>query len=159
MRLYIVHQFIIFTENVENASIFLSGSCLHKLSNTNVVILYKIVRYSKDLWIARYFPTVRESYNGLSLQVKNFATAVGSREVHPDVMVLHSKVSSKCRPFWTCTPHCRGQLRWAESEWSLPDDFVTKVKQINSQSDLIWMKSFPGPSYLTIRFSADIILI
>ena len=32
-----------------------------------------------------------------------------------------------------------------------PGDFVTKVKQINSQSDLIWMTSFAGPSYLTIR--------
>ena len=26
-------------------------------------------------------------------------------------------------------------------------DFVTKVKQINSQSDLIWMTSFAGPSH------------
>ena len=34
-----------------------------------------------------------------------------------------------------------------------------KVKQINSQSDLIWMSSFAGPSYLTIRSSVYIILI
>ena len=34
-----------------------------------------------------------------------------------------------------------------------------KVKQINSQSDLIWMMSFAGPSYLTIRSSVYIILI
>ena len=40
-----------------------------------------------------------------------------------------------------------------------PGDFVTKVKQINSQSDLIWMTSFAGTSYLTIRSSVDIILI
>ena len=40
-----------------------------------------------------------------------------------------------------------------------PDDFATKVKQINSQSDLIWMSSFAGPSYLTIRSSVYIILI
>ena len=34
-----------------------------------------------------------------------------------------------------------------------PGDFVTKVKQISSQSDLIWTRSFAGPSYLTIRSS------
>ena len=33
------------------------------------------------------------------------------------------------------------------------------MKQINSQSDLIWMRSFAGPSYLTIRFSVYIILM
>ena len=38
----------------------------------------------------------------------------------------------------------------------LPGDFVTKVKQINSQSDLILMSSFAGPSYLTIRSSVYI---
>ena len=32
---------------------------------------------------------------------------------------------------------------------NIPGDFVTKVKQINSQSDLIWMSSFAGPFYLT----------
>ena len=42
---------------------------------------------------------------------------------------------------------------------SLPGDFVTKVKQINSQSDLIWMTSFGGLSYLTISSSVYIILI
>ena len=40
-----------------------------------------------------------------------------------------------------------------------PGDFVTKVKQINSQSDFIWMTSFDGPSYLTVRSSVYIILI
>ena len=34
-----------------------------------------------------------------------------------------------------------------------PGDFATKVKQINSQSDLIYMSSFSGLSYLTIRSS------
>ena len=33
------------------------------------------------------------------------------------------------------------------------------VKQINSQSDLIWMSSFAGPSYLRSRSSVYIILI
>ena len=41
----------------------------------------------------------------------------------------------------------------------IPGDFATKVKQINSQSGLIWMSSFAGPSYLTIRSSVYIILI
>ena len=41
----------------------------------------------------------------------------------------------------------------------MPGDFVTKVKQINSQSDLISMSNFAGPSYLTIRSSVYIILI
>ena len=41
----------------------------------------------------------------------------------------------------------------------LPGDFVTKVNQINSQSDLISMLSFAGPSYLTFRFSVYMILI
>ena len=40
-----------------------------------------------------------------------------------------------------------------------PGDFATTVKQINSQSDLIWMSSFAGPSYLTIMSSVYIILI
>ena len=41
----------------------------------------------------------------------------------------------------------------------IPGDFITKVKQINSQSDLISMSSFAGPSYLTIRSCVCIILI
>ena len=45
MRVYIVQQFTVFTENIEKASLFLSETCLHKLSNTNVVILCKVVRY------------------------------------------------------------------------------------------------------------------
>ena len=40
-----------------------------------------------------------------------------------------------------------------------PGDFFTKVKQINSQSDLFWMTSFAGSSYLTIRSTVYIILI
>ena len=40
-----------------------------------------------------------------------------------------------------------------------PGDFPMKVKQINSQSDLIWMSSFVVPSYLTIRSSVYIIFI
>ena len=72
MRLNIVPQVIIFTENVENASLFLSETCLYKLSNTNVIILYKIVRYCKDLGIAGYLPTARESYDSLSLQSEKF---------------------------------------------------------------------------------------
>ena len=43
--------------------------------------------------------------------------------------------------------------------FALPGDFVTKVKQINSPSDLISMRSFVGPSYFTIKSSANIILI
>ena len=34
-----------------------------------------------------------------------------------------------------------------------PGDFITKVKQIISQSDLISMSSFAGPSYFTMRSS------
>ena len=37
MCLYIVQQFIIFTENVEKASLFLTETSLYKLFNTNVV--------------------------------------------------------------------------------------------------------------------------
>ena len=40
-----------------------------------------------------------------------------------------------------------------------PGDFITKVKQINSQSDLISMSTFAGLSYLTIRLSVCTILI
>ena len=42
VRLYIVQQFIIFTESVEKASPFLSEISLYKLFNTNVVVLYKM---------------------------------------------------------------------------------------------------------------------
>ena len=42
MRLFIVEQFIIFTENVEKASLLLSETSLSKLFNTNVVVLYKM---------------------------------------------------------------------------------------------------------------------
>ena len=41
----------------------------------------------------------------------------------------------------------------------LPGSFVTKVKRINSQSDLILMSNFAGPSYFIIRTSVHIILI
>ena len=41
----------------------------------------------------------------------------------------------------------------------LPGDFATKVKQINSQSDLTSMSSLASPSYLTIRSSVYMILI
>ena len=40
-----------------------------------------------------------------------------------------------------------------------PGDFVTNVTQISSQSDLISMSSFAGPSYLTIRSSVYMILV
>ena len=42
---------------------------------------------------------------------------------------------------------------------SYPGDFATKVKQINSHTDLIRMLSFDGPPYLTVKFSVYIILI
>ena len=42
---------------------------------------------------------------------------------------------------------------------AFPGDFAAKVKQVNSQSDLIWRSSFAGPSYLTIRSPVYIILI
>ena len=114
MRLYSVQQFIVFTENVEKASLFLSEFCLHKLSNTNVVILYKILRYSRDLGTAGYLPTARESYDGLRLQSEK----ARSRKAHPDVMAPHSKVPSNCRPFRTCVPNCR-RMRRARSCQSL----------------------------------------
>ena len=41
---------------------------------------------------------------------------------------------------------------------SQPGDFVTKVKRINSKSDLISLLSFASPSHLTIRSSVYIIL-
>ena len=41
---------------------------------------------------------------------------------------------------------------------NLPGDTVTKIKQINSQSESILMLNFAGPIYLTIRSSAYIIL-
>ena len=40
-----------------------------------------------------------------------------------------------------------------------PGDFVTNVKQINSQSDLTSISSFAGPSYFTVRSSLYTILI
>ena len=46
-----------------------------------------------------------------------------------------------------------------QKQLNVPGDLVTKVKQINSQSDLIWMTSFAGPSYLTVRSSVYIILM
>ena len=42
---------------------------------------------------------------------------------------------------------------------SFPGDFLTKVKQINSQSDLISTSSFAGPSYFTVWSSVCVILI
>ena len=55
--------------------------------------------------------------------------------------------------------HLLSSTQILESSQYYPDDFITKVKQINSQSDLISMSSFAGLSYLTIRFSVCIILI
>ena len=125
MHLYILQRFIIFTENVENASLFLSGICLHKLSNTNVVIgLYKIERYYKDLGIAGYLPTGRESYDGLSLQSQKFFHSCGVLVMHREsydglslqsqtffhscgVLVMHSKVSQIVDLFGLAR-HCGG---------------------------------------------------
>ena len=45
------------------------------------------------------------------------------------------------------------------TDMKYPGDFVTKVKQINNQSDLIWISSFAGLSYLTIKSSVHIISI
>ena len=52
---------------------------------------------------------------------------------------------------WPCASD--HPLAWWPSRHS--GDFVTKVKQINSQSDLIWMTSSAGPSYLAIRSNLD----
>ena len=96
MRLYIVQQFTIFTENVQKASLFLSETSLYKLFRCCYLI--QNVRYSKDLRIAGYLLTARESCDGLCLPSENFAKAVRAREVRPDVMVLHSSLSN-CRHF------------------------------------------------------------
>ena len=40
-----------------------------------------------------------------------------------------------------------------KTKQSLAGDFAKEVKQIKSQSDVIWMSSFHGPSYLTVRSS------
>ena len=39
------------------------------------------------------------------------------------------------------------------------DNIIMKVKQVNSQSDLISVSSFAGPFYLKVRSSVCIILI
>ena len=70
-RLYTVQYFIIFTESVEEGSLFLTETSLHKLFNTDV-ILYKMVRYSKDLGIAGYLPIALESWDDLSMQSEKF---------------------------------------------------------------------------------------
>ena len=56
---------------------------------------------------------------------------------------------------------CKEDLTFGHSEVesSTPGDFFTNVTQINSQSDLISMSSFAGPSYLTIRSSVYMILV
>ena len=56
---------------------------------------------------------------------------------------------------WLCEAKNKKVCWW----YSFPGDFVTNVKQINSQSDLTSMLSFAGPSYLTVRISLYIILI
>ena len=58
-----------------------------------------------------------------------------------------------------CLTFLNTGFRGILNPFEYPGDFVTKVKQINSQLDLIWMLSFAGPSYLTIRSSVHIILI
>ena len=71
MRLYIEQQFIIFTENVEKAGLFLSETSFHKLFNTNVVIWYKMYDIPR-IGVAGYLPTARESCDGLRLQSEKF---------------------------------------------------------------------------------------
>ena len=61
-----------FTKNFEKASLFLSETSLHKWFDLNVVTLYKIIRYSKDVGIAGYLPKARESCDDLSLQSNKF---------------------------------------------------------------------------------------
>ena len=53
----------------------------------------------------------------------------------------------------------REKFKQFENNTDPPGDFIAKVKQINSQSDLISMSSFADPSYLTIRPFVCIILI
>ena len=48
IRVCIVQQFTVFTENFEKAGLFLSETCLLKLSNTNIVILCTILEESWD---------------------------------------------------------------------------------------------------------------
>ena len=50
-------------------------------------------------------------------------------------------------------------LNYFQRACSLPGDFITEVKQVNSQSDLISMSIFAGPFYLTIKSSVCIVLI
>ena len=51
---------------------------------------------------------------------------------------------------------CNGIIVWV---FKATGNFVTNVKQIKNQSDLISMSSFTGPPHLTIRSSVCMILI
>ena len=65
-----------------------------------------------EFWDSRLPPPQLEnSTMAWACNLKNFATAVQSREVYSDVMALHSKVPSNCRPFRTCVPNCLYKTR------------------------------------------------
>ena len=80
--------------------------------------------------------------------MKNFATAVGSREVHPDVMVLYSKVSQivdlselVCQTysasFYPCT-FCSEQSGFLQvsSTWRSGDCYLNKGEcNLNQSKD------------------------
>ena len=70
------------------------------------------------------------------------------------VLTRNSKAVVRLYNFVSAT-HC---LISAFSSKKKPGDFITNVKQINNQSDLISMSNFAGPFYLTIRSSVCMIL-
>ena len=51
-----------------------------------------------------------------------------------ETVTLTYRVSQKCEHVWK-----RVARKWSQVNQQIPGDFATKVKQINSQSDLIWM--------------------
>ena len=107
MRVYIVQQFTVFTENVEKASLFLSETCLHKLSNTNAVILYKIVRYWKDLGIAGYLPhSSRIPRWSAPAKWKILPRLCGLVKYVLTSWSCIQKSLKSCRHFGTCVPNC-----------------------------------------------------
>ena len=112
--------------------------CGITLSDTSVLV------FSTDLVMLRTYSTWKSSKSIVCLRFPlHFCATVNLLEQYRCDKLRYFQVGRQ----WSLA----FQKIWAFGIY--PGDFVTKVKQINSQAGLISMSSFAGPSYLTIRSS------
>ena len=130
----------------------ISYSLYGKHLKSNIFIFFWITHFSKNRSGNYVFHCRELPYYGICLSFKYSPPHRKTRKRQ----LLASGTAVECENPWS---HPKDVRTARLIDPLLPGDFVTEVKQINSQSDLIWITSFAGLSYLTIRSSVNIILI